>query len=72
MAAFTPRDIINDAPVASSDAPVVTNVLLLISDIRPPLWSIVCADCADLEKSNRNESPSGLELIGKRKGVSNP
>jgi hypothetical protein len=53
IAASATRSIINEALVVSKEAPVVTNVLLLMSGIRPPFVVLTLVDREDLGSSKQ-------------------
>ncbi|UVT17028.1 MAG: hypothetical protein H8K04_05600 [Nitrospira sp.] len=53
VAASATRSISNEALVVSKEAPVVTNVLLLMSGIRPPFVGLILVDHEDLGPSKQ-------------------
>jgi len=56
VAASTARSIINEALVVSKEAPVVINVLLLMSGICPPFVALILVDREDLGSLQQYEN----------------
>src|SRR5690349_2224333 len=73
VAASAPRSMANEALVANKEAPVVTNVLLLMSGINPPSvasWS--SPGHVGLDNRNSMKKSNGLSEKTRRSRVSNP
>ena len=62
----------NEALVANKEAPVVTNVLLLMSGISPPSVARDPRRSRGLDNRNNMKKPNGLSEKRDERGVSNP